>query len=147
MAKKEKPKGSGKPEKMDPAVQDILRRKQLEAMVAARTMTDEAFRKEFLADPKGTLKKALGIDLGKINMVVHEETASTVHVSVPPFQKADGELSDELLESVAGGRGTTGGWGGTPTGSFTIPQCQDSSGKSSGPIQVVPGVLVSLVWA
>ena len=109
MAKKEQPKKSQKPEKVDPQVADLLRRKQLEAMVAARTMTDAAFRKKFLADPKGTLKETLGVDLGKIKFVVHEETADTVHVSVPPFRKAGDELSDDELEAVAGGRGADPG--------------------------------------
>ena len=105
MAKKESPKGGKKPEKVDPAVQDVLRRKQLEATLSVRTMQDEAFRKKFLADPKAAIKEYVNVDLGKVQIVVHEETANTIHVSVPPLKKGGDELSDSDLEAVAGGRG------------------------------------------
>ena len=109
MAKKASPKGGKKPEKMDPAVHDLFQRKQLETVLLARAVTDGAFRKKFLADPKGTLKATIGVDLGKIKVVVMEETADTVYVSLPPMAAKEGELSDEQLEAVAGGRGSSSG--------------------------------------
>lgn len=63
------------------------------------------FRQELLSDPKGTLEKYTGQKLpADGNVYVHEIGPKELHLVVPAEDQAsDVELSDEELESVAGG--------------------------------------------
>jgi hypothetical protein len=82
-------------------------RHDLEAKIVKRSWEDEAFRKEFTADPAGAFTKYLEVpkdDLPKI--IVHEEEAGSWHIVIPPKPLNLGELSEQDLETVAGGGGS-----------------------------------------
>jgi hypothetical protein len=84
-------------------------RKDLEAAVILKAWKDDAFRKELLSNPKAAIAKLTGKPLpADMQVVVHEETAKTLHLCLPakPAKAAGGgELGDEELEAVAGGAG------------------------------------------
>jgi hypothetical protein len=84
-----------------------LSRHDLEAKIVKRCWEDEAFRKEFTADPAGAFLKFLQIpaaDLPKI--VIHEEEPGFWHVVLPAKPEFANELSEEDLERIAGGNTT-----------------------------------------
>jgi hypothetical protein len=81
-----------------------LVRHDLEAKIVKRCWEDEAFRKEFTADPAGAFVKYLqvpAVSLPKI--VVHQEAPGSWHIVLPAKPANARELSEEELERVAGG--------------------------------------------
>lgn len=80
------------------------------AQFLARFWTDAAFRARLLAAPRATLAAAgLPPPAGK-TLVVHENTADTVHLVLPPLLATDRELDeDELDLAVAAGQDPHGG--------------------------------------
>jgi hypothetical protein len=67
------------------------------------------FRAALLKDAKGTIAAEWGINVRKdINIVVHENSPDTVHLVIPPAGTNYGELTDEEVEAIAGGR--LGAW-------------------------------------
>jgi hypothetical protein len=90
------------------AAEPTLTRHDLEAKIVKRSWTDEAFRKEFIADPAGTFVKYMQVpaaDLPKI--LIHEEPAGSWHIVLPLRPPNAGELSEHDLETVAGGAPVT----------------------------------------
>jgi hypothetical protein len=85
-----------------------LSRAEFERRLIIRSMEEEDFRQKLLDDPKGTLEQELGTRLPKaVRVVAVEETADTIYLVLPfssPVGGEGGELSDEALESVAGGQ-------------------------------------------
>ena len=74
--------------------------KELRDQIVSRAADDEAFRKSLLSDPKSAVQSAFGIDApDNINVHVHEESSTDIHLVVPSHD----ELSDEELESLTGG--------------------------------------------
>ena len=70
--------------------------------VLARAWQDEPFKQRLVADPRAVLREqGIVVPSGQAVRVV-ENTAETVHLVLPP-KPADGELSDEQLDQVAGG--------------------------------------------
>jgi hypothetical protein len=72
-------------------------------------MEDEEFRQRLLEDPKGTLEQELGGRLAEsVEVRVVEETKDTIYLVLPSASRVGqgGEISDEALESVAGGEDT-----------------------------------------
>lgn len=81
---------------------ELQDRAAAEAKIAARAMEDEDFRAKLLADPKAAVAEATGLEFpAEVNIVVHEETADTLHMVIPPA--IPDELTDDQLEAVAGG--------------------------------------------
>jgi hypothetical protein len=79
-------------------------RYDLEAKIVKRCWQDEAFHKEFTADPVGTAVKYLEVPAANLpNIVVHEEPAGSWHIVLPAKPANAGELSEEDLEKIAGG--------------------------------------------
>ena len=77
--------------------------------IVQRSMEDEEFRQRLLDDPRGTMEQELGSALPEgLEVRVVEESADTIYL-VLPGASAPGdqgvELSEEDLESVAGGVG------------------------------------------
>ena len=81
-----------------------LTRHDLEAKIVKRCWEDEAFHKEFTADPVATAVKYLEVPAANLpNIVVHEEPAGSWHIVLPAKPADAGELSEEQLEKVAAG--------------------------------------------
>lgn len=81
-----------------------LSRHDLEAKLVKRCWEDEAFRKEFTADPATAFVKYLGMPKANVPEIsIHQETAGTWHIVIPVKPANAGELSERDLERVAGG--------------------------------------------
>jgi hypothetical protein len=81
-----------------------MTRGELEAMIIRRCWRDEAFRREFTADPKAAFVKYLGVPAAAVpKLVLHEETPGTWHIVLPPRPPNTDELTDAELERIAGG--------------------------------------------
>ena len=71
--------------------------------IIAKAWSDESFKKRLLTDP-APLLKAEGVELpAGMQVRVVENTSTVFHLVLPP-RPASGELSDEDLEKVAGGK-------------------------------------------
>ena len=82
-------------------------RAEMERRLIQRSLEDEDFRQRLLDDPKGTLEQELGDRLPEgIEVRVVEESAQTIYLVLPSASPTGqgGELSDQDLEEVAGGR-------------------------------------------
>jgi Nitrile hydratase, alpha chain len=82
-------------------------RAEVERRLIEKSLQDDAFRQRLLEDPKGAVEQELGTRLPEdVRVVTVEESADTIYLVLPstPTAGADGgELSDQQLESVAGG--------------------------------------------
>jgi hypothetical protein len=82
-------------------------RAEMERRLTERSLEDEDFRQRLLEDPKAAVEEALGTRLPEGTRVrAVEESADTIYLVLPsasPVGDEGGELSDEALESVAGG--------------------------------------------
>jgi hypothetical protein len=81
-----------------------ITRHGLEAKIVKRCWEDEAFRREFTTDSKGSFTKYLDIPAESLpRIVVHEEEPGTWHIVLPQMPVRTAELSREELERVSGG--------------------------------------------
>src|SRR5690242_21919517 len=81
-----------------------ITRRDLETRLIEKAWKDPEFKKQVVSDPKGTFEKHFGQKLPEqLKISIHEEDASTLHISIPPAPSNLAELSDEDLEKVAGG--------------------------------------------
>jgi hypothetical protein len=81
-----------------------LSRQEMEALIVQRAWKDDAFRDEFVSDPKATIEKYSGQKLpAELKVVALAEDDKTIHFVIPPKPANADELSDEELEKVAGG--------------------------------------------
>ena len=82
-------------------------RDDFESKLTMKAWEDDAFRKEFLANPRKVLAKEFGQEVPtSLNIEVVEETANKICFVLPrkpTTVTADGVLSDEALENVAAG--------------------------------------------
>lgn len=79
---------------------------ELQNTIAARTIKDDAFRQEFLSNPKGAIEKYSGQKLpAEVNVHAHLQSRNNVHFIIPDKKaiEAEVELTDEDLDKVAGG--------------------------------------------
>ena len=93
----------------------------MEQRIVQRSLEDDAFRQQLLADPKAAVEQELGTRLPEeVRVVAMEETPDTVYLVIPGASPVGegGELSDRELESVAGG-----GWEQAPSGWPTEGRC------------------------
>jgi hypothetical protein len=84
-------------------------RYEIERKLIQRSLEDEGFRQRLLADPHAALEEELGARLPKeVEVRAVEETPDTIYLVLPSASQVGegGELSEEEIESVAGG-----GWG------------------------------------
>jgi hypothetical protein len=86
-------------------------RVEMERRLIERSVEDESFRRRLMEDPKGAVEQELGTRLPEdVRVVAVEETADTIYLVLPstPMAGAEGgELSDQELQSVAGGWDTS----------------------------------------
>jgi hypothetical protein len=78
----------------------------LNAAVVHKAIQEPAFRAQLLADPKSAVEKALNAPLPAgltLKVIEAGKTDFTVVLPYEPKTSANGEMSDDDLESVAGG--------------------------------------------
>ena len=81
-------------------------RQEMERRLIEKSLEDESFRQRLIEDPKGTVEEELGTRLPEeVRVVTVEETQDTIYLVLPSTPMAGGELSDQELQSVAGGIG------------------------------------------
>lgn len=81
-----------------------LTRHDLEAKIVKRCWENEAFRKEFTADPAAAFVKYLKVPASSVpKIAVHLEAPGSWHIVLPAKPANAGELSEAELEKVAGG--------------------------------------------
>jgi hypothetical protein len=82
----------------------VSTRRELETALIEKCWKDPEFKKAVVSDPKGMLERHTGQKLpSQVKILIHEEDANTLHLSVPPAPGNLTELSDQQLEQVAGG--------------------------------------------
>jgi len=82
-------------------------RQEMERRLIEKSLEDESFRQKLIEDPKGAVEQELGARLPEeVRVVTVEETADTIYLVLPGTPMAGregGALSEQELESVAGG--------------------------------------------
>jgi hypothetical protein len=92
----------------------MLDRKGTEEALIAKAMKDQSFRKALIEDPKAMIASEYGAEIpDSVEIKVVEETANKYYVVLP--SSISGELRDEELEAVAGGKA------GCPTEEMPVP--------------------------
>jgi hypothetical protein len=82
-------------------------RAEMERKLIQRSLEDEDFRQRLLDDPKGTIEQELEIQLPEsVEVRAVEESAETIYLVLPSASRVGqgGELSDQELEDVSGGK-------------------------------------------
>lgn len=85
---------------------------EFEQKLIQRAWEDEAFRQELLSNPKAVYAKESGAEIPtNLEIEVIQETENKVYIVLPNTPAStigtEGELSEESLETVAGGKGWT----------------------------------------
>ncbi len=82
---------------------EVFTRGRIEDVIRELAASDPKYRESLLADPKDVIQRHTGQKLdGEVKVI--EETANVIYLTIPPKSpEAGDELSDELLEKVAGG--------------------------------------------
>ncbi len=76
------------------------------AQVIARAWSDPDFKARLLNDPRAALV-GYGVDLpAGLNLKIVENTTDTIHIVLPATPSQAGDLSDEDLQNLAGGKTT-----------------------------------------
>ena len=97
---------------MNPEIKEALsnalkEREEFEAKIIMKAWEDESFRQELLANPKEILSRESGKPVPEdFTVEIIEENPGTIQLVLPQNPaptEAEGELSDEALEAVAGG--------------------------------------------
>lgn len=86
--------------------EDLKSRLSIEGGLISKAWKDEAFKQELLSNPKAVISRELGTQIpDNVEVKVLEETPTSLYLALPvkPSIGAEGELSDEELEAVAGG--------------------------------------------
>jgi hypothetical protein len=79
-------------------------RADMEGRIIQRSLDDESFRQRLLEDPRSAIEQELGTPLPEgVEVRAVEETAQAIYLVLPIRSAEVDELSDEELESVAGG--------------------------------------------
>ena len=80
---------------------------EMRAQILTKAEEDGDFRSLLIADPKAAISSETGTTIPDgFDVVVHEDSATTVHLVLPPSP----ELTEAEMEAVAGGH-HTGLWG------------------------------------
>ena len=83
-------------------------RAEAERRIIQRSLEDDSFRQRLLENPKAAVEQELGAQLPEeVRVVAVEESPDTVYLvlpSTPMAGREDEALSDQELETVAGGQ-------------------------------------------
>jgi hypothetical protein len=82
-------------------------RAEVERRLIERSLQDEDFRQRLLAEPRAVIEQELGSRLPEsVEVRVVEESADTIYLVLPSASRVGqgGELSDQELEDVSGGK-------------------------------------------
>jgi hypothetical protein len=99
-------------------------RAEMEQRLVQRSLEDDVFRQQLLADPRAIIERELGTQLPEeVTVVAVEESADTIYLVLPSASPlgAGGQLSDQELEAVAGGWESSGA--GTCAGNTCVGAC------------------------
>ena len=73
---------------------------EMRAKIVGKAAGDAEFRDRLLSDPKGAIEQELSVTIpASMSIEVHEDSAATVHLTLPP----DSRLSEGDLDKAAGG--------------------------------------------
>ena len=81
-------------------------RAEMKRRLIERSLQDDVFRQQLLADPRAIIEREIGPQLPEdVRVVAVEETADTIYLVLPSTSPVGegGELADQILEAVAGG--------------------------------------------
>ena len=81
-------------------------RAEMKRRLIERSLQDDVFRQQLLADPRAILEREIGTQLPEdLRVVALEETADTIYLVLPSTSAVGegGEIADRELEAVAGG--------------------------------------------
>jgi hypothetical protein len=80
--------------------------------VLHRSSVDREFRRQLLSDPRQAIQQAYGVTIPssfRVKFIERDEDVDAL-VVLPDFSDPQGVLSDNELETVAGGAATTDSW-------------------------------------
>ena len=82
---------------------------EVKAALLAKAASDAAFRTRLIADPRATLEQEFDVAVPEgFHLHVHEETASSAHLVLPPA--GGGRLDPGEMRAVSGGVSFTWFW-------------------------------------
>jgi Nitrile hydratase, alpha chain len=104
-------------------------RKSAESHLIAKAAKDEKFKTELIQNPKAVIAQELGLALPKdFEVKILQETPKSFYLVLPATAiGVDGELSDQLLEAVAGGGKTAPVMAGSQSGDTKHKQALSST--------------------
>ena len=98
---------SGKPrlsEQLQERNRHVAQNSQEQDPIVAKAVRDAAFRQRLLSNPKAALQAEFGSALPpEVNIHIHVETPTDVHIVIPGEAPGVTELSDADLEQAVGG--------------------------------------------
>ena len=108
---------------------------EMRARLLEKAAVDEEFRARLLADPRAVIQSETGVSLpAGFHVEVHEDTADTGHLVLPPV--TDAQIDDADLEQVAGGGNWPSGRTRT-TGETAYGYARGAAGKCFRPDALV----------
>jgi hypothetical protein len=81
-------------------------RAEVERRLIERSLQDDVFRQQLLADPRAIIEREIGTQLPEeVRVVAVEETADTLYLVLPSTSPSGegGDLTEQELEAVTGG--------------------------------------------
>jgi hypothetical protein len=81
-------------------------RAEMKRRLIERSLQDDVFRQQLLADPRAMIEREIGTQLPEdMRVVALEETADTIYLVLPSTSLVGegGEIADRELEAVTGG--------------------------------------------
>jgi len=97
-------------------------RKSFEADLVERALKDDCFRKALISDPKAALEKEWGVHLPEgLNVHVHQESRTDLHVVLPSVANAADELQFNEMEPVV-----LSSWGHFASCTLECTQCSNN---------------------